>query len=116
MPELVIENGAGLSRVARVSAGSLARLLADAYASPVMPELMASLPMVGVDGTAAKRNGAAGAAHVKTGLLDDVRAIAGYVLAASGRRYVVVAIVNHERAGGSQAALDALLEWVHHAG
>ncbi len=116
MPELVIEHGAGLSRVARVSAGSLARLLADAYASPVMPELMASLPVVGVDGTAAKRNGAAGAAHVKTGLLDDVRAIAGYVLAASGRRYVVVAIVNHERAGGSQAALDALLEWVHRAG
>lgn len=81
-----------------------------------MPELMASLPMAGVDGTAAKRNGAVGSAHVKTGLLDEVRAIAGYVLAASGRRYVVVAIVNHERAGGAQGAFDALLEWVQRTG
>ncbi len=116
LPGLVLENGAGLSRVARVSAGSLARLLADAYRSPVMAELMASLPVAGVDGAAAARGGAAGAAHLKTGLLDGVRAIAGYVLAASGRRYVVVAIVNDERAGGSQAAFDALLEWVHRAG
>lgn len=116
MLELVLENGAGLSRIERVSAGSLARLLADAWRSPVMPELMASLPFVGVDGTAAKRKGAVGAAHVKTGLLEDVRAVAGYVLAASGRRYVVVGIVNHERAGGARGALDALLEWVQRAG
>lgn len=116
MPELVLENGAGLSRVERVSAGSLARLLADAYHSPVMAELMASLPVVGVDGTAAKRKGAVGASHIKTGLLDDVRSVAGYVLATSGRRYVVVAIVNHANAGGAQGAHDALLEWVRIAG
>lgn len=116
MPGLVLENGSGLSRVERVSAAGLARLLVAAYRSPVMPELMASLPVVGVDGTAAKRNGAIGSAHIKTGLLEDVRAIAGYVLAASGRRYVVVAIVNDGRAGGAQGALDALLEWVHGAG
>ncbi len=115
-PELVLENGAGLSRVERVSAGSLARLLTDAYHSPVMPELMASLPVVGVDGTAAKRKGAVGASHIKTGMLEDVRAVAGYVLAASGRRYVVVAIVNHANAGGAQGAHDALLEWVRVAG
>jgi D-alanyl-D-alanine carboxypeptidase/D-alanyl-D-alanine-endopeptidase (penicillin-binding protein 4) len=116
MPELVLENGAGLSRVERVSAGSLARLLADAWRSPVMPELVASLPLFGVDGTASKRTGAAGSAHVKTGLLNDVRAIAGFVLAKSGRRHVVVAIINHERAGGAQGALDALLEWVQESG
>jgi len=116
MPELVLENGAGLSRAERVSAGSLARLLADAWRSPVMPELMASLPVAGVDGTASRRKGASGSAHIKTGLLNDVRAVAGYVLAASGRRYVVVAIVNHERAGGAQGALDALLEWVQATG
>ncbi len=116
MPELVLENGAGLSRVERVSAGSLARLRADAWRSPVMPELMASLPMAGVDGTAARRNGAMGSAHFKTGLLEDVRAVAGYVLAASGRRYVVVGLINHERAGGAQGALDALLDWVQVSG
>ena len=113
MPELVLENGSGLSRVERLSAASLARLLRHAFASPLMPELMASLPLVGVDGTMRRRNGAAGNAHIKTGLLADVRAIAGYVHAASGRRYVVVAIINHANARNGQAAHDALLQWVH---
>jgi D-alanyl-D-alanine carboxypeptidase/D-alanyl-D-alanine-endopeptidase (penicillin-binding protein 4) len=81
-----------------------------------MPELMASLPLVGVDGTMRKRAAAAGSAHIKTGLLVDVRAVAGYVLAASGRRYAVVAIVNHPNAGATQAALDALLAYVHTQG
>jgi D-alanyl-D-alanine carboxypeptidase/D-alanyl-D-alanine-endopeptidase (penicillin-binding protein 4) len=113
MPELVLENGSGLSRIERLSAAGLARLLSHAFASPLMPELMASLPLVGVDGTMRRRNGAAGAAHIKTGLLADVRAIAGYVHAASGRRYVVVAIINHPNARDGQAAHDALLQWVH---
>lgn len=116
LPGLVLENGAGLSRIERISAGGLAALLVDAYRSPVMAELMASLPVAGVDGTATRRKGASGVAHLKTGLLNDVRAIAGYVLADSGRRYVVVAIVNDARAGGAQAAHDALLEWVRREG
>lgn len=113
---LVIENGVGLSRIERISAQNLAALLVDAYRSAVMPELMASLPVTGVDGTTRRRTGAAGAAHVKTGLLSDVRAIAGYVLAASGERYVVVAIINHANAGAGQSAHDALLEWVRQRG
>jgi D-alanyl-D-alanine carboxypeptidase/D-alanyl-D-alanine-endopeptidase (penicillin-binding protein 4) len=60
-----------------------------------------------------RRNGAAGSAHIKTGQLADVRAIAGYVRAASGRRYAVAAIVNHANAGGGQAAHDALLQWLY---
>jgi D-alanyl-D-alanine carboxypeptidase/D-alanyl-D-alanine-endopeptidase (penicillin-binding protein 4) len=113
MPELVLENGSGLSRIERISAASLAKLLRHAFASPLMPELMASLPLVGVDGTMRSRNGAAGAAHVKTGLLADVRAIAGYVHAASGRRYAVVAIINHANARDGQPAHDALLQWLY---
>lgn len=113
MPELVLENGSGLSRQERASALGLARLLHDAFASPLMPEFIASLPLVGVDGTMRKRNGAVGSAHVKSGLLADVRAIAGYVDAASGRRYAVVAIINHANAGNGQAAHDALLQWIH---
>ena len=111
--EFVLENGAGLSRNERITAAGLARVLSTAYASPLMPEFMSSLPIVGVDGTMRKRLGAAGSAHIKTGLLADTRAIAGYVLAASGRRYVIVAIVNHPNAGASQNALDALLNWVY---
>jgi len=113
MPELVLENGSGLSRIERLSAASLARLLRHAYASPLMPELMASLPLVGVDGTLRNRNAAAGQAHLKTGLLADVRALAGYLLSASGRRYVVVAIINHTNARDGQAAHDALLQWLY---
>ncbi len=116
MPELVLENGSGLSRVERISAGSLARLLVDAYAGPLMPEFVSSLPLAGVDGTMKKRNSATGRAHIRTGLLADVRPIAGYVLAASGRRYAVVAIINHPNARDAQGVHDALLQWVYETG
>ena len=115
-PELVIENGAGLSRIDRISAQSLAALLVNAFRSPLMPELAASLPVVAADGTMRRRlkSGAvAGQAHIKTGSLSDVRAIAGYVLDRSGRRYAVVMMVNHPTAQQSQAAQDALLSWVY---
>jgi D-alanyl-D-alanine carboxypeptidase/D-alanyl-D-alanine-endopeptidase (penicillin-binding protein 4) len=60
-----------------------------------------------------KGGGIAGQAHIKTGSLSDVRAIAGYVLDRSGRRYAVTMMVNHPNAQRSQAAQDALLNWVH---
>jgi D-alanyl-D-alanine carboxypeptidase/D-alanyl-D-alanine-endopeptidase (penicillin-binding protein 4) len=37
--------------------------------------------------------------------------VAGYVLGASGRRYVLVAIANHPNAGAARPAIDALVEW-----
>lgn len=107
-----IDNGSGLSRSARVSAQALAQMLQTAWQSPQMPELVASLPIAGVDGTMRRnRSGAAGSAHLKTGSLRDVVAIAGYVHASSGRRYVLVAMANHPNAGASRAAFDALLDW-----
>ncbi len=115
-PELVLENGCGLSRVERISAATLGNVLADAWRSQWMSELMASLPISGVDGTMQRRNVPAGAAHMKTGMLGDTRAVAGYVQAASGKRYIVVAIINHPNAGRGQGAHDALLEWVYLTG
>jgi D-alanyl-D-alanine carboxypeptidase/D-alanyl-D-alanine-endopeptidase (penicillin-binding protein 4) len=115
-PELVLENGCGLSRIERISAGSLANVLADAWKSQWMAELMASLPISGVDGTMQRRNVPVGSAHMKTGMLEDTRAVAGYVLAASGKRYVVVAIINHPNASRGTGAHDALLEWVYRTG
>lgn len=107
-----VDNGAGLSREARISARALARMLQQAWAAPVMPEFVASLPVWGVDGTLRRRPGlAAGAAHLKTGSLRDVAAMAGYVLGASGRRYVLVAMVNHPNAAAARPALDALVDW-----
>ena len=111
----VIENGAGLSRSARISARSLGQLLQTAWRSPTMPELVASLPIAGVDGTARRRlanSPTSGHAHVKTGTLDGVRSLAGYVLARDGQRYTVVLMINHPNAGAARNAQDALLEWV----
>lgn len=116
---LHIENGSGLSRVERISPKTMGDILAAAYRSAVMPELMASLPVAGRDGTLAnsmRQSSVAGKAHLKTGSIQDVRAIAGYVLAASGERYVVVFMVNHSRAASAGRARDALLEWVHDHG
>ncbi|HYD95060.1 MAG TPA: D-alanyl-D-alanine carboxypeptidase/D-alanyl-D-alanine-endopeptidase [Noviherbaspirillum sp.] len=118
-PELVIENGSGLSRIERIAPRTMGRMLSAAFLSPNMPEFMASLPLVGHDGTMRSRlttQTVAGKAHIKTGFLNDVRAIAGYVLAASGRRYVVVFMINHANALHGNEAQDALLQWVYERG
>ena len=107
----LIDNGSGLSRDQRISAELLAAVLRSAWASPVMSELMSSLPVSGVDGTLRRSKAPAGRAHLKTGSLRDVAGIAGYVLGASGRRYVVVAIVSDPNAGAARPALDALVQW-----
>jgi D-alanyl-D-alanine carboxypeptidase/D-alanyl-D-alanine-endopeptidase (penicillin-binding protein 4) len=108
----VLDNGSGLSRTERISAEALSRLLQSAWASPLMPELMSSLPIVGVDGTLKRIKGkASGSAHLKSGSLRDVVALAGYVHALSGQRYVLVAIVNHPNAQAARPALEALVEW-----
>jgi D-alanyl-D-alanine carboxypeptidase/D-alanyl-D-alanine-endopeptidase (penicillin-binding protein 4) len=111
--EVVIDNGAGLSRDARISAEILSIVLQRAWAGPVMPEFVASLPITGADGTLrrASASAAAGRAHLKTGSLRDVAAIAGYLLAPGGRRLVLVAIVNHPNAAAARPALDALVDW-----
>lgn len=118
-PELVIENGSGLSREERVSAVTLGQMLVAAYRGPTMPEFMASLPLVGLDGTMRRRlpgDPVAGRAHIKTGRLDNVRAIAGYVLTASGKRYAVVCLVNHANVERAHEVQDALLQWVYERG
>jgi len=115
-PELVLENGSGLSRNERISAGNMAAILQAAWRSPLMPEFIASLPVVAADGTMKKRmrgERVAGSAHIKTGLLNEARAMGGYVLDRSGKRHVVVMIVNHPKAPETDAAMDALLAWVY---
>ncbi|HXE38823.1 MAG TPA: D-alanyl-D-alanine carboxypeptidase/D-alanyl-D-alanine-endopeptidase, partial [Azonexus sp.] len=113
--ELVLDNGSGLSRSERISAGSLNRLLQDAWKNPVMPEFVSSMPIVGIDGTMKKRladSAATGRAHIKTGTLDGVKTAAGYALDAQGRRYAVTFLINHPRAQAGSVAIDALIAWV----
>jgi D-alanyl-D-alanine carboxypeptidase/D-alanyl-D-alanine-endopeptidase (penicillin-binding protein 4) len=114
-PEVVLENGAGLSRKERISAAHMAQLLQHAANHPLSAELQASLPVLGVDGTVRKRlrdSPAASHAHLKTGTLEGVKAIAGYVKSKSGREWIVVFFINHPYAKRGQDAQDALIEWV----
>lgn len=111
----VLDNGCGLSRTERLTAGGMASLLSSAWQSSVMSELMSSLPIAGVDGTLKKRmqqGASTGQAHLKTGYLKGVRALAGYVLDAQKRRWIVVFFVNDPNALAAKPAMDGLLDWV----
>ena len=115
---LVIDNGAGLSRQTRISAQLLADMLQLAQQPPYGAEFMASMSIGGLDGTTRRRfedDEALGRSHLKTGSIDHVAAIAGYVHALSGTTYIVAAMINATDAhrGTGEEFLDALVEWVH---
>jgi D-alanyl-D-alanine carboxypeptidase/D-alanyl-D-alanine-endopeptidase (penicillin-binding protein 4) len=117
VPGLVIENGAGLSRIERVTAAGLGEVLLDAWHSPYSAEFQASLPLAAVDGTLRRRfrsGGMEGRVRMKTGNLEDVSALAGYVSSASGRNFVAVIILNHAGAddGPGEAVQVALVNWL----
>lgn len=113
-----MENGAGLSRESRVTASQFGALLRFAWQQPYMPEFLASMSLSGLDGTTRRRirdSSLSGMAHLKTGSLDDVSAIAGYMQSRSGRRFSVVMIQNHQdihRGPGDEGHI-ALLKWLY---
>jgi len=115
---LVLDNGAGLSRDTRISAKLLSELLLYAYKQAYMPDFIASLPITGYDLTIAERfenDQLSGKVYMKTGLLDFVQTMAGYVNSASGKRYVLVMLHNDKQAHTKQAAQlqDAVIRWVY---
>jgi D-alanyl-D-alanine carboxypeptidase/D-alanyl-D-alanine-endopeptidase (penicillin-binding protein 4) len=114
-PELVLENGAGLSRKERISPHNLSTLLQDIQLSPFSAEIEASLPIVGVDGTMKKRHDNCAVtthAHLKTGSLEGVKSIAGYLQSRSGKQWILVFVINHPNAARGQQAQDELIEWL----
>jgi len=117
IPGFALENGSGLSRSERITARGLGQVLDLAWHSPFMPEMAASLPLSATDGTVRKRFNAAGMQgrlRLKTGTLDNVSSLAGFINAASGKTYVMVIIVNHPGApgGAAQAIQSELVRWV----
>jgi D-alanyl-D-alanine carboxypeptidase/D-alanyl-D-alanine-endopeptidase (penicillin-binding protein 4) len=111
-PHLVMENGSGLSRAERVSAREMAAMLQAAWRSPYSAEFISSMPIAGTDGTMRKRlktTAMAGEAHVKTGTLNTVRAIAGYSRDINGNTWAVVAILNDPKPWGASSVLDQVL-------
>ena len=118
LASLVIDNGAGLSRNERISAGLLADILRAAHRSPYAAEFIASLSLGGLDGTTRRRfNGhaEAGRMHVKTGRLDHVAAVAGYAHSAGGKTHVVVVAANAPEVhrGPGEELQHAVLHWLH---
>lgn len=116
--KLALENGAGLSRNARITAADMGSLLNFAWRQPYMPEYVASMSISGLDGTLTRRFGNSdliGKAHLKTGSLDHVSAIAGYLQAESGRRFALVALQNYEdiHRGPGEEVQEALLRWLY---
>jgi len=116
-PELVIGNGSGLSREARISGDSMARLLRAAWRSRYAPEFLGSLALGGLDGTLRRRFSRLedpSRIRMKTGSLNGVSSIAGYVTGDSGRTYVVVIFVNRGGAqnGPGERIQEAVIDWV----
>jgi len=116
LPGLVMDNGAGLSREARLSPAGLGQLLHWARAQPWFFEFAASLPALGIDGTLQKRSTPThlmGRAYLKTGSLRAVRAWAGYLQdersAGANEWKALVLIINHPNASEAGPILDSLL-------
>ena len=98
MPQdgMVLGNGSGLYANNLISAGALTHLLAHVHADfRYRSDFMASLAIMGADGTTRSRlkeSDARGFIRVKTGTLDDVSALSGYV-GATGRDPIAFAVL-----------------------
>jgi D-alanyl-D-alanine carboxypeptidase/D-alanyl-D-alanine-endopeptidase (penicillin-binding protein 4) len=121
-PELVLENGSGLSRNEAISARHLNDLLITARQLPSGDLFVQSLPLAGVDGTMKNRLikqlrqflhlKTKPEARIKTGSLTEVRTISGYVISQSGKTYAVSSFINHPNAFRGMDAHDQLLTWL----
>jgi D-alanyl-D-alanine carboxypeptidase/D-alanyl-D-alanine-endopeptidase (penicillin-binding protein 4) len=116
--KLAFDNGAGLSRNARMTAADFGAMLSFAWRQAYMPEYVASMSLAGLDGTLTRRledGPLQGKAHLKTGSLDHVTAIAGYLQARSGRRFAVVMLQNYDdvHRGPGKEVQEALLRWLY---
>ena len=115
-PHLVMENGSGLSRAERISAREMALILQAAWRSPYAAEFRSSMPLVAMDGTMRRRlqrTPLVGEAHIKTGTLNNVRAIAGYSRDSNGQDWAVVAILNDPKPWGATSILDQVLLYTY---
>ena len=103
--EVVLYDGSGLSTKDLVTPRAEAEILAYAARQPWFAQWKAALPLGGVDGTLSARFKEAplkGHVFAKTGTLGESRALAGYVLCASGRE-VIFAILDDNHEPGSSA-------------
>ncbi|MGH7328540.1 MAG: D-alanyl-D-alanine carboxypeptidase, partial [Polyangiaceae bacterium] len=114
---LTIKNGSGLYDANRVTTFSVVELLRAAWLDPsIQPEYVSQLSIGGVDGTLHKRFHDLRSRRVlraKTGTLDDVAALSGYVSTGPGKSPVAFSIlVNHAqgKVGEARPAMDRVVD------
>jgi len=110
-----IDNGCGLSRESRITARSMAKVLDHAYKS-YGQRWLNILSIAGKDGTIRRRFAQSivkNRAWMKTGTLDRVKNISGYLKSRDGTLYTVVILVNskHSRWAGS-ALQNKIIKWL----
>jgi D-alanyl-D-alanine carboxypeptidase/D-alanyl-D-alanine-endopeptidase (penicillin-binding protein 4) len=110
-PETLVQaDGSGLSRYNLVTAGTLAAIHDRMYGDARHRQAwLDALAVGGVDGTLGRRferTAAEGRLRAKTGTLSGVRALSGYVPAASGELLIFVVLLNNVTA--TSAELNAI--------
>ena len=114
---LKIDNGSGLSRTSKLSAKLLAQMYDNAY-SRYGTRWMKTLSIAGVDGTIKRRfrgTVVRNRAWMKTGTLNRVKNIGGYVKSKSGRTYTVVILVNTKQGKWKASQLqNNIMKWLVH--
>ena len=110
----VLKNGSGLNDTNRFSARQIATLLGAVWKRfPVASEFAASLGIAARDGTMRLRmegTDAAGRLRAKTGTLERVTALSGYVQSLGGERFVFSVLVNdwNGKSGPIISSIDRL--------
>jgi serine-type D-Ala-D-Ala carboxypeptidase/endopeptidase (penicillin-binding protein 4) len=111
--KVVFENGSGLFASTAVSASQLVAVLVAAHADyRIGPDLVASLPVGGRDGTLARRwrgRLAEGRVRAKTGTLDKVSSLAGYV-GVDGGHLLAFAIIANDVPSGQRGVVRAMAD------
>jgi D-alanyl-D-alanine carboxypeptidase/D-alanyl-D-alanine-endopeptidase (penicillin-binding protein 4) len=104
--EVQFAGGSGLSRETLVTPDAVMKLLQFNARAPWFQVFYDALPVAGVDGTLADRfhnTPLQGRIHAKTGSLEHVNALSGYMNLPGGRRLAFVIVGNHHPLKGSQA-------------
>jgi D-alanyl-D-alanine carboxypeptidase/D-alanyl-D-alanine-endopeptidase (penicillin-binding protein 4) len=111
----LLQEGTGLSRQDLTTADAMVRLLSFLAAQPYAPLLQDALPLAGVDGSLIGRmrgTAAEGNIHAKTGSMNYVHALAGYVTTAAGERLAFDIMLNNyapaDNAPGASRDIDTI--------
>jgi len=110
----LIDNGCGLSRVSKIRASDISKLLISSF-NKFGYRWLNTLSIAGVDGTTKRRFKNSIVAHkgwFKTGTIKSVKNIIGYVKSNSGRLYSVVILVNHSKSYQGASLQNDIIKWI----